>query len=201
MARGAIDDKAGDVVVDGEDPFSDVEAAFVGRQSIRVRRCDGNEDLIRRRRPPPPERGLDVASCMSITPPESSDNEVGVGLLLGSLALTVSSLSCPLSPPGSSPCSQTRGTKSGPTRKSDFFQTVSELITLPLNNHIRRERINGAPLESIDVHHRYLNTNNSSSTQTDKVNIQSSANQQADRPKTQEVTKSARHPMHVHPNR
>ena len=52
----------------------------------------------------PPERGEAMLNCIGTTPPEVGgteeplDDEVGLDLLLGSLSLVVSSLSCPLSP-------------------------------------------------------------------------------------------------------
>ena len=100
----ALDEVAGP---DGVDPFNDDEADVTGK----------------------PRSGFggvtEMAICMGTTPPEEVgseellDDEVGLDLFLGSLVLAISSLSCPLSPPRSSHCSQTQGTKSLSTRKSD----------------------------------------------------------------------------------
>ena len=82
-----------------------------------------------------------------------------------------------------------------------FFKTVPELITFPLNHHVRRKRVKCAAFERIKVQYRYLDTNNSSPAQTKKINIESRTNHRADCPKPQEVSESVRHPMHMNLDR
>ena len=89
-------------MADGGDPCSDIGTTLecirrLGLGGVTLMKIlSGVED--------PPERGEAELNCIGTTPPEvvgteeQLDDEVGLGLLLGSLSLAVSSLSCPLSP-------------------------------------------------------------------------------------------------------